>query len=695
MSVSLEELRFRTSYHKGEDDIAGEFYLPCMRRSTRYDRAVGFFRSSIFALSWPALRQFVANRGRIRFVCSQVLSDEDVEALNAGYAHRVDELLEQRQLTEIEGLLEDPDLWLPTRILAGLVAGGILDFRIAVLRSDDLKRASGRIFHDKLGIFRDVEGHAVMFKGSMNETWNGLSADGNMESIDVAATWLGERDRQRVAAESSYFERLWDDTYPGLTVRPFPEVARDELCRSAPADWEALLDEGLERNLGGGGHGKTLRAHQKDGLDSWDENGRRGILAFATGSGKTFTAVKALEAAIWEHGDVAVVVAPDTVLFEQWDRELTAELGDREVRFLRAGAGHVGWKRMLRDWTAPAPLPRVVLATLDTAASADFLNTVTPGEHLCLVVDEVHRAGSPYRSALLDGSRFKGARLGLSATPERAGDPVGTAKILEFFDGILKPRYSLPDAINDGVLCRYFYRPWPVTLDEDEVAAWEELSGKIGRLMAARAADEEIPEQLKHLLIQRARIVKKAAGKAQLARRVLSELYESGQRWLVYCDDLDQLHIVQRSIEELGLPVVPFHSAMEGDRDGTLRWLATRGGVVVAIRCLDEGVDIPGVTHALILASSQNPREFVQRRGRVLRKAAGKSLAYIHDAIVVPPRAPGWDRLSASEIARAVEFASNADNPAGAAEIKALAIEMGIDLSSAARLGIEVEDESD
>ena len=139
---------------------------------------------------------------------------------------------------------------------------------------------------------------------------------------------------------------------------------------------------------------------------------------------------------------------------------------------------------------------------------------------------------------------------------------------------------------------------------------------------------------------------------------------------------------------------MPYHSAMEGDRAETLRWLDRFGGIVVAIKCLDEGVDIPSVTHALILASSKNPREFVQRRGRVLRRATEKSLAFVYDAIVMPPDcgkggdgAP--DPITSGELARAIEFARSADNPAARADLLAIAIDAGIDWETLTEAGAE------
>lgn len=703
----LSELTLQTSYHKGRDDIAEAFYLPCMRRAAKYDRAVGYFRSTAFIIAWPALRDFVQRGGKIRVLCSQVLASDDIEALQKGYSARSDETLAARFLEEVRSLLRDEVIREPARVLAALVARGTIELQIAVLRETEVRGASGRIFHDKLGIFRDEQGNLVVFKGSMNETWTGLSADGNLESIDVAASWMGARDLERARTEEAYFGDLWSNRYPTLTVRPFPAVAKSELEQAADPDWESsvsrLINSPTKSSTNAGdARGRTLRPHQSAGLASWAANGRRGILAFATGSGKTFTAVTAIREAIAKWSNVVVVVAPDQVLFGQWYNELDETTKDLEVRILRAGSGYNSWRDSLTLWTSPGEQPRIVLATVQTASTEDFRQRLAAGEHLMLVADEVHRLGSPQHRQLLD-ERLFGSRLGLSATPERAGDAVGTGALLAFFRGVLEPRYTLADAVRDGVLTRYFYRPHTVLLSDDEAAEWRSLTMEIGQLRGRLGGGDQsggLEERLRRLFIKRARVVKHAAAKVPLAVDVLSSEFKRGQRWIIYCEDLGQLDAICQALAARGIPNMPFHSQMDGDRKETLRWLDRRGGVVVAIKCLDEGVDVPSVTHALILASSKNPREFIQRRGRVLRTAPNKSLAYVHDAIVLPPKTEAdadgvkvADPITAGELARAVEFAQHADNPACAADLQQIAIEMGIDWRSLLTNGIEDADD--
>jgi superfamily II DNA or RNA helicase len=618
----------------------------------------------------------------------------------------VDEALSARLLAEVRSLLQEEVIREPARVLAALVARGTIELQIAILRETESRGASGRIFHDKLGIFRDKDENRVIFKGSMNETWSGLANDGNLESIDVAASWMGARDVERVRTEEAYFLDLWWNRYPSLTVRPFPQVAKIELERAADPDWEAsllrILESANKPQRLRDARGRTLRSHQAAGLASWTANDRRGILAFATGSGKTFTAITAIREAVTEKGEIPVVVAPDRVLFDQWYQELLESTSDLNAPILRVGSGYTRWRESLRHWTSPGDQPRIVLASLRTAAGEDFRRRLVPGSHLMLVADEVHRLGSPKHLQLLDENLF-GARLGLSATPERAGDAAGTAALLSYFRGVLEPRYTLADALRDGVLTPYFYRPHVVQLSEDEAGAWRTLTHEISQLRGRLAAGDQtggLEARVQRLLIRRARVVKHAAAKIPLALDVITTEYKPKQQWIVYCDDLNQLNTVSDALLARGIQNMPFHSKMAGDREETLRWLARRGGIVVAIKCLDEGVDIPSVTHALILASSKNPREFIQRRGRVLRTAPNKALAYIHDTIVIPPKsAPedgderSADPVTAGELSRAVEFALHADNPAAAADLQQIAIEAGIDWRNLMTDGVEDADD--
>jgi superfamily II DNA or RNA helicase len=706
----LASLQLSTAYRKGRDDIAQDFYLPCMRVAERYDRAVGFFNSAIYVIAWPSLKDFVARHGRMRLICSPVLPAQDIEAIDSGYSKRFEDANAEKLRDDIRYVLASPYLHKPTTVLASLIALEVVDIRIAFMKRTVRHE---RLFHDKLGLFHDAFGNTLAFKGSMNETWSGLAADGNLESVDVFLSWEHAREASRVKEEEAYFTALWDNEYEheGVTVRKFPEIARSELVNAADAKgWPDLVDdicrdiEAAERFEARTTQGaRALRPHQSGALQAWEGQGRRGILEHATGSGKTFTAISAMRDAL-RRGEVPLVLVPSELLLDQWYEELTQNLSDGQLQILRCGAGHTKWREegLIGPWTRPgSATPRLVLSTMQTAAMREFRSAIRQGHHIFLVADEVHRIGSPNHLQLL--GLETGPRLGLSATPRRASDPEGTAKTFEYFNGVVPPPFSLQDAIKSGVLTQYFYHVHTVTLSSQEQERWDSITARIQRLFAqASSAKEANPlseQQIKRLQIERGRVLKQARGKSSKAASVIRMHYHPGDRWIVYCDDLAQLGAVQAELTRAGLDSTPYHSSMTGDKEQTIRLFEGNGGILVSIRCLDEGVDIPSVSHALILASSKNPREYIQRRGRVLRRAEGKSVANIHDLLVLPSHVEAMEAredprldIIRAEIARAIEFGRSALNPAAITDLERIALHFANDYRALVGTGYE-EDE--
>lgn len=703
---------FKRAYHKPEDDVAEGFYLPAVRASVTYDRAVGFFSSTIFLLAWPSLKEFVAAGGKMRLICSPILSEGDHEALREGYTERA-EIEAGRAIAEsFRELMATEGLAKPAVVLASLVSAGVIDCKIAWV-GDEAGGRPKRLFHDKVGILGDSFGDRLAFKGSMNETWPGLARDGNLESVDVFASWRDEGERLRVIDEADYFEKVWEDKWPGITVRALPDTARDAIISASDAGrWPEFVDEiclELEQAArwsaeSGKSGGRTPRAHQVAALEAWKARGRRGIFKHATGSGKTFTALCAIRDGL-SRDEIPLILVPSDLLLKQWNEELRGTFEDLGLQLMVCGGGHARWRdgARLRTWSRPGEgAPRAILATIQTASSDEFRGLIVGGQHLFVIADEVHRLGATSASQLL--TLDTGARLGLSATPERAGDPEGTALILDYFEGIVPPPFGLEDAIKAGALTPYAYNVHTVALQDDERADWIKATDEFRRLYARSMAgggdgSDSLSARLKLLLIRRARIVKGARAKIALAGRILADAYRPGQRWIVYCDDQDQLAEVKRSIAQSGVDdVYEYHSAMIGDRARTLEVFGERGGVVVSIRCLDEGVDIPSVTHALILASSKNPREFIQRRGRVLRRSPGKALAHLHD-VIVAPEADDEDAMGGSilkgELARAIEFGGHAVNPGAVADLRRLAAAAGFDWASLTENGFELDNETD
>lgn len=687
----LSQLLLETEYRSLKDDPVQRFYVPCLREASSYRRAVGYFRSSVFVVIGPAIVEFARRGGKIALICSPDLDEADVEQIETGYRQRV-ERVTASLIQQFDALLADAKTAYAARVLATLIAVGSLEIKLA-------ERRDGKgIYHEKIGIFADSRGNAVSFKGSTNETWRGWHALGNFESIEVFCSWRGGLEQERVQRHANHFDTLWSEDDAHVAVMPVPPEFRDYVRRFAA---KRLTDFGDDLPSDTPSR-RTPLPHQDNAIEAWVANGRRGVFEHATGSGKTFTSILALREHL-DAGKPALVLVPSQLLLEQWEKELIEELPNAALSL--AGGGHDRWKstRRLESMTAPDGElgPRITLAIMDSAASDQFRKRVQGGDHLLIVADEVHRIGSPSNSRILEIEA--GSRLGLSATPKRYGDPEGTRKIMDYFGPVIEPRITLADAVKAGRLVPYEYYPHPINLTATEAEEWRKQTQAIKQEIARQKTDGDgrkmLSERAKMMLIRRSRIAKKAAAKVSLAAQVLRENFEAGQSWLVYCEDSDQLGKVLDSLRGAGLSAVEYHSNMTGDREATMNWFRSFGGILVSIRCLDEGVDIPAVSHALILASSQNPRQFIQRRGRVLRQAPGKALAVIHDAIVVPVD-PEEDSeqlgLLKAELLRSVEFADNALNRMAGAELREIAIRMGISVDSlSGDQGQEEDDENE
>ena len=685
MQLDLRELDLETEYRSGKEDAVNHFFSPCLKRSIKYRRAVGYFKSSVFGVIGREVAEFAIRGGQIRLICSPSLSRDDIDSIALGHA-RKSSIIPRRLKQEIEELFSSSSSRFNLQLLALLVSSGAIEIKIAI-RSD-----SKGLYHEKIGVFEDDFGNLVTFKGSSNETWYGWHHYGNFESIEVFCGWREGNELVRVQKHCKHFENLWSEQDKDVEVFPFPVEATETLKKFAMKETE--LKSFLQKTQPSSK--RKPQPHQLEAIESWKRQGKRGVLQHATGSGKTFTAITALKEHV-QQGKPVLILVPSLILLEQWLDEVQSELPSAIT--LLAGGSHNRWRKRntLASFSSnyPGNEQRVIVATMQTASSDNFRGSLSSGDHLMVVADEVHQIGSPRNSNFF--SVNCGPRLGLSATPERYGDPEGTSRIFDYFGQVVEPIITLEDAINAGRLVKYEHFPRIVHLTADEVEEWKAISKKISReIVKTNQANQPIilTDKAKLLLIQRSRISKKAANKVNLAVEVIKDNFVEGDAWLVYCEDKEQLEAVVSALKSENFNAIVYHSEMEGDRDATMSWFREFGGILVSIRCLDEGVDIPDVSHALILASSQNPRQFIQRRGRVLRKSPDKHIATIHDAIVVPVKGNDEDdqlSLLKSELARAIEFAYHANNQNANAELRQIAIDMGINISDLTNVGLEEE----
>ncbi len=707
----LRDLRLQEEYFSGDLDLVEVFYRPCLSEAIRYNRSVGYFRSSVFILIGSDIINFVKRGGKIRLISSPSLTEDDIEAIDTGYKSKYDSACSALS-RDIDFLLTNQLITKNTEALATLISLGAMDVKLVFL-----PKACGD-YHAKLGIFYDELNNAVSFKGSINETWSGWYEKGNHETLDVFCSWREGRDERQVGRDQKYFEKLWNGEVKGLEVIPFPKVGIEKLKTVAKRslddinsgdiiDFFSLGHQLAEHKIKEESPSHEIRKplkHQLKAIAEWKKQDKRGILEHATGSGKTFTALTALKEHLEPQG-VAIILVPDKLLHRQWAVELIEEI--EGVHLLKAGDGHNRWKkdRRLFDFTSPLQGlgKRVVLVTMQTARTDAFLASLNQGKHIMLIADEVHEVGSRENSKAL--TIDSGPRLGLSATPKRYGDPEGTFKILNYFGVIVQPPYTLIDAINDRRLVPYEYFPVTVRLDAEESEQWAKETDKISKEFARSKRDRDgnvnISPYLQNLIIQRSRIAKKAKAKTPLAVDIIKKQYHEGESWLIYCEDQFQLRQVMDSLKREGYSPLEYHTNMESDTTATLEYFKNFGGVLCSIKCLDQGVDIPKISHAIILASSQNPRQFIQRRGRVLRTCKDKYKAVLFDAIVVPvslESEPEQFSLLKSEFQRGIQFAKTALNSSAAIELASLAVELDIDPEEVGLMdgdGIEEEENND
>lgn len=589
--MSLSNHEFKSSYNKLDDDVSAEFYMPCMREAVRYDRISGYFGSSVYLVAWDALKDFINNGGKMRIICSPFLSDEDQEAISQGVLAKEDEVVRDAMIEEVREFINEPSLEKPARLLACLIASEIIEVRIAVVRNGTDSKML-KLYHDKAGIFYDSDGNSVGFRGSFNETFKGLSNDGNIESADVFQSWDGGKEKERVDELTSTFGKIWNHVYPTVTLYSLPVQVETQIKQFASGySWEELLEEITvqmhkeekwepERRR----HHYHLMNHQTDALNKWESQGFKAVYQGCTGCGKTMIAIAAARYML-EREKCVLILVPSKLLLYHWRNEIIEKMSDYDRKILLCGDGNNNWRSpgVLYNWTSPdSDNHKIVIAMMDTAVKDEFLNSIHQGDHLVVIADEVHNMGAPLKRHFF---RIESnARLGLSATPERFGDPEGTQAIFNYFGKLLKPPFTLHDAIKGKVLTPYYYYPQSVALTENEQEEWNEISRKIAKhyaIATSKSSSGEHSSYIEMMQIQRARIIKKAENKKVSALEVIQHYYKPGQKWLVYCEDKDQLREINLMLLRHGVSSFMYYADMDGDKDNTLEYFKKNGGVLV------------------------------------------------------------------------------------------------------------------
>jgi len=684
----------KLEYKSGVDRVVQDFYVPCLTHSIKYDRAVGYFTSESLRLAARGLLRFVKKEGsKMRLLASPYLGEADIQAMQSK--------IPEEQVAFIRGLVAgsfaDALAVVDSKhleFMSWMIQDGKLEIKLAYRPSHN------GIYHEKIGIFTDEAGERIAFTGSMNETRGGMQS--NYESIDAYTQW---RDPERVESKAGHFEQLWSGSLPGLTVVDFTQASEDLLKRyrrtaSSPRPDDAYFDDidGTELPVVSDAKGTysgldyigvvrapegfQARPYQLEAVKAWAAANGKGMFAMATGSGKTLTALCcAAHAQKKNRRLIVIVAAPYKHLCDQWalDVERFGVLAipcydSRESWFGTLRASMI----KLEDMEEGCLVACVTNATLQ---SPDFRSLIRSAKRpVFFIGDEVHNLGADGANAALPGNAS--LRLGLSATPVRAGDEEGTAKISEYF-GKTVAEFTLDQAIEQGFLTPYEYHPVFVKLTDYEAEEYIKLTKQYARLMASSRPEHLAMAETK--LFERARVLGAAYNKLGA---LLSLLSKNGLRkGLIYCSDgvmhgLDGNEIGTQIDEVVKALRAPPHSFNVNRFTHDVKSAEVRKQMIyelsndmlnglVAIRCLDEGVDVPSLEVAYILASSKNPRQSIQRRGRLLRKSPGKERSVIYDFIIEPPgfsndtdaEALMWEKkLFEAELSRGMEFARLAIN---------------------------------
>lgn len=693
--MSFKNLKLKSSYDSDEMDILDTFYRPVLQESILYQRLTGYFSSTTFGLVMGEIMDFIEKGGRIKLVTGVELAENDKDVIEEYVNGRTDKFDDHliKEIDTSDMLLSDCSALMGWMLMQKIDGEAQLEIKIAVPETDEKTRSG--LYHQKMGVFFDSNGDVVSFEGSVNET--GRAWRDNIENFKPSISWGDESDRQRVDADKRRFEKFWCNKAKRTRVVDLPTAVKDHLLKLRPksnADFLAVYNR-VRRSFEGHDHLSSgarmnasnhimLRDYQTDAIKKWSDNNFCGILEMATGTGKTFVALGCINRLTLHTGRLAVIIAcPYTHLVEQWrdsfevyNSKIEKSWRNDDFEAQTCYSDYPNWEKELRkeirdfnrsDVDGKYFLDKLVIFTThDTLTSKKFTSLVESiSGPIFLVADEVHALGAELRFKNLMEYRY---RLGLSATPNRYFDDEGTKNLKEYFGGTIA-KFPIEHAIEKNVLASYRYIPHIVNLNDDEMIQYKILTHKIAKKLAVKNNLDEEEELNSFIEGERASIIAAAEEKYIAFNKILNQIGSLSQS-LIYCHEKQ----LERVKDILFKRNIVYHQITYREptkqRNQILKRLEQKQyDATVAVRCLDEGVDVPSVKMGIILASTGNPRQYIQRRGRLLRNAPGKTEAIIHDILVVPYATtserelyPFEKKIVQRELERYSDFARHATN---------------------------------
>jgi len=647
-----------TFYNSQINNIVTEFFIPALKDSTTYRRVGGLFSSNSFALCARGIKELIANEGKMELIISPILSKEDASVIQDASTEEFQKVITKsinNELDSIESEFEKDHVG----ALQYLLKNEYLEIRINVPKDENGKVLDSQTiidqntFSEKRGIFQDRDGKSISFRGPVNanrDSWE----KGNF-SITVDVSWI-DGQREHVKDDITIFEDLWES----VDTHKLPEITKKEIIKNAPQKEEIILEKYNVPPWAFLPNGITLWDNQIKAVNAWVENNFKGIFTIATAGGKTLAALAA--SSLTPKNVLILIIVHGLELVNQWEKEIN--FFDPKANLTICDSEHA-WREKLGWIISPffknAETPnfgnRFYVLVNDATANDDkeepkgflkFFEYVDP-KNLLVIADEAHHLGAPKNQKILKiQSNYS---LALSATFVRQWDVEGTQIIRDYFGGELaNTKYTVRDGIRDGRLCKYLYYPFFAILEQDEFEEYNEKTIDIGIILSRLKKDpnnRKLKEDLITLTNIRADIIKKARNKKKAYREIIKT--KPKLPYVVFLDDTNQLNefraehnqaineINEDSEEKLKKDVFVFDGTTKPwQRKIILEQTIEHKTPIFSMYCLDEGIDVPEFQGAILVSSASSERQYIQRRGRILRGAIPGKIAELYDIVVLP-----------------------------------------------------------
>lgn len=704
------------SYRTGSESEPLQFYMDGLCNSQSFDLLLGYFSSAAINVLSLGFATFLYAGGKMRMVVNNILSQEDRDAIKSAREGDVpNNAIDLNDIKQLKRSLDDYSKHFFECLAWLIVNEKIL---IQIIRP---KIGKG-IAHYKSGIFSDGS-HSVGFKASCNFTAFGLLE--NLEELDAFLSWENSRSSKMINRQNSDFENIFSgkaDFVDYLAVEDISIAIKKEFGNKTLNELviqekelvkkksHVLENKGIRRTFE-----KAItrieeiireprfpfpqgpRPYQNEAYQNWVRNNYQGIFAMATGTGKTITSLNCLLQEIKKSNSFvyhAIILVPTITLVNQWEEE-ALRFNFQEIIKV---SSKFQWESELATTLSTAkriPTSFIIITTYASFIKDRFNKYIKelPTDTI-FIADEAHNIGSPSVLSRLPNVLLQ-KRIGLSATPKRIYDMEGSMAMESFFNDSEPYIYSfsMERAIEEGILCKYYYHPHIVSLTAEELKEYMEITKKLSKFFNRTSGGFDVTDIVQMLLLKRKRIIHKAVNKLSITRQILEDRFNKEGNLsytFIYVPegvtpdleedenaDEETIKIINQYTREIGriddtIKVNQFISGMEDRNEVLDQFKDGKIHVIASMKCLDEGVDIPRAEHAIFCSSTGNPRQFIQRRGRILRTHPKKDIAIIHDLIVVPDLTKSDSNsdtfraersLVEKELERVMYFASLAINP--------------------------------